>query len=217
MPDPEPATILAAAREAIETEAAGVLAVAEHLDESFVQTVELLAGCTGKVFVTGSGTSGAVARRMAHLLSVCGTPAVYAQPMDALHGSMGAIVEGDILIAISHGGESNEVNELARRVRARTVPIVSLTSAPESTLAQLGDITVVLSDEDVDPGGVIAMGSTLMVAVWGDALAYVLMRRSRYGWEQVLETHPAGAVGQIAELPDSLPSLSGTGAAHPEE
>lgn len=211
MSDGEPATIIDVARRAIETEAAGVLAVAAHVDESFVQTVELLAGCVGKVFITGSGTSGAVARRMVHLLSVCGTPSVFAQPMDALHGSMGAIVDGDVLIAISHGGESDEVNDLARRVRARNVPIVSITSAPESTLSRLGDVTVVLADADVDPGGVIAMGSTLMVAVWGDALAYVLMRRRGYGWERVLETHPAGAVGQIAELPESLPFLPGAG------
>ncbi|WFE20731.1 SIS domain-containing protein [Solwaraspora sp. WMMD937] len=204
-----PAEALLAGQAAIRREAAGVLAVADQLGETFLRAVDLLADCTGKVFVTGSGTSGSVARRMAHLLSVCGTPALYMSPMDALHGSMGAIVGGDILIAISHGGETAELSDLAERVRRRDVPIVVLTSAPDSTLGRLADLAVVLADDDqADPGGVIAMGSTLAVSVWGDALAYVLMRRSGYGWDQVLETHPAGAVGKITELPAALPGLT---------
>jgi arabinose-5-phosphate isomerase len=202
--------ILIAARDAISREAAVLLAVADHLDDTFLQTVELLAACQGKVFVSGSGTSGAVARRMAHLLSVCGTPAVFMPAMDALHGSMGAIVSGDIVIAISRGGETTELSDLARRVQRRGVPVIALTSAPRSALATIANLTVVFPDgESADPGGVIAMGSTLAVAAWGDALAYVLMRRSGYGWDEVLETHPAGAVGQLRKLPDALPGLDG--------
>jgi len=200
---------LEAARDAVRKEAAGVLAVADHLDDTFLQTVDLLATCTGKVFVSGSGTSGAIARRMAHLLSVCGTPALYMQPMDALHGSMGALAAGDVLIGISHGGETAELGDFMERAKRRGVPAVLLTSAPDSSLARLADVVVVFpDDEEVDPGGVIAMGSTLAVSVWGDALAYVLMRHRGYGWEQVLETHPAGAVGKITQLPDELPELS---------
>ncbi len=201
--------LLRAGQEAVRREAAGVLAVAAHLDETFAKTVELLAACTGKVFVAGSGTSGAVARRMAHLLSVCGTPAAFMQPMDALHGSVGAIVDGDVLIAISHGGGTTEINDLCRLAQRRGVPVVALTAAPDSSFARQADVAVVLpDDEEADPGGVVAMGSTLAVAVWGDALATVLMRRTGYGWEQVLETHPAGAVGRITELPDALPGLA---------
>jgi len=210
MSEPDQRIVLEAGRDAVRREAAGVLGVADQLDGTFVAVVDLLMACTGKVFVTGSGTSGSIARRMAHLLSVCGTPAVFAQPMDALHGSMGAIVEGDVLIAISRGGESHEINDLAGRVRTRGVPVVALTASPASSLAGTSDITVTLTGEDaVDPGGVIAMGSTLLVAAWGDALAYVLMRRRDYGWDQVLETHPAGAVGQITHRPNSLAALSG--------
>lgn len=200
--------VLTAAREAVRREAAGVLAVAGHLDETFLHAVDLVAGCTGKVFVSGSGTSGAVARRMAHLLSVCGTPAVFMPAMDALHGSMGAIASGDVFIGISRGGETSELSDLAQRVQRRSVPVLALTAAPHSALARIADLTVVFPDgERADPGGVIAMGSTLAVAVWGDALAYVLMRRTGYGWDEVLESHPAGAVGKITDLPDALPAL----------
>lgn len=200
--------VLDAAREAIRREGSGVAGVAERIDETFLEVVELLRACTGKVFVTGSGTNGAVARRMAHLLSVCGTPSLFLPGMDALHGTMGAVVAGDVLITISRGGESGELNDLSSRVKQRGVPVVALTAAPESTLARLADISVVLDAEnEVDPGGVIAMGSTLIAAVWGDALAYVLMRLRGYGWDEVLFTHPAGAVGQLESLPPALAAL----------
>ncbi|WP_273652232.1 KpsF/GutQ family sugar-phosphate isomerase [Cellulomonas fimi] len=207
------AATLQTARDIVRREGQGVADVADQLDESFVAAVELVGRVTGKVFVTGSGTSGAVARRMAHLLSVCGTPAVFLPGMDALHGTMGAVVSGDLLITISRGGESDELNDLSRRVQQRGVPVIALTASPTSTLGTLADLTAVVdAGPEVDPGGVIAMGSTLATAAWGDALAAVLMQIRGYGWEQVLFTHPAGAVGRIEQLPDALPSLASDGA-----
>lgn len=205
MTDTQAHAMLEAAREAVRSEAAGVLAVADQLDETFVRVADLLASTTGKVFVVGSGTSGAIARRMAHLLAVSGTPSVFVHPMDALHGTMGAFAENDVLIGISRGGETTEINDLMVLSQKRGLPVIALTAEPTSTLGRGADITVVLRTTDgADPGGVIAMGSTLVTAVWGDALAYVLMRRSGYGWDQVLETHPAGAVGKLTEAPDEL-------------
>jgi D-arabinose 5-phosphate isomerase GutQ len=201
-------SLLDAARQVVTNEGAAVLAVAEQLDETFVDVVELLENCQGKVFVTGSGTSGAVARRMAHLLAVCGTPSTFIHPMDALHGTMGALAPGDVLISISRGGESAEINDFSTRAQRRSVKVVALTAEPESSLGRLADITVVLTTAgEGDPGGVIAMGSTLVTAVWGDALANILMRRRGYGWDQVLETHPAGAVGLITDLPEPLDGI----------
>jgi D-arabinose 5-phosphate isomerase GutQ len=201
-------SLLDAARQVVTNEGAAVLAVAEQLDATFVDVVELLENCQGKVFVTGSGTSGAVARRMAHLLAVCGTPSTFIHPMDALHGTMGALAPGDVLISISRGGESAEINDFSTRAQRRSVKVVALTAEPESSLGRLADITVVLTTAgEGDPGGVIAMGSTLVTAVWGDALANILMRRRGYGWDQVLETHPAGAVGLITDLPEPLDGI----------
>ncbi|MEE6282327.1 SIS domain-containing protein [Georgenia sunbinii] len=200
--------LLDAARDLIRREAGGVEAVAEQLDDSFLRVVQLLLACRGKVFVTGSGTSGAIARRMAHLLSVCGTPAVFVSAMDALHGTMGVFAKDDVLITISRGGETDELNQLSTRVQQREVPVVALTAKATSTLAGLADVVVIIdSGPEVDPGGVIAMGSTLAGAVWGDALAYVLMRVRGYGWDEVLFTHPAGAVGKITTAPESLAAL----------
>ncbi|GAA0485467.1 MAG: hypothetical protein ABS61_02165 [Microbacterium sp. SCN 70-18] len=201
-------SLLDAARLVVTNEGAAVLAVADQIDDTFTEVVELLENCQGKVFVTGSGTSGAVARRMAHLLAVCGTPSTFIHPMDALHGTMGALAPGDVLISISRGGESAEINDFSTRAQRRSVKVVALTAEPDSALGRLADITVVLTTAgEGDPGGVIAMGSTLVTAVWGDALANILMRRRGYGWDQVLETHPAGAVGLITDLPAPLDGI----------
>ena len=200
---------LQVAQDLVRREGRGVAEVADRLDQSFLAAVELVDATTGKVFVTGSGTSGAIARRMAHLLSVCGTPAMFLPGMDALHGTMGAVAAGDLLITLSRGGESDELNDLSRRVQKRGVKVIAVTAAPTSALGTLADLTVVVDPgPEVDPGGVIAMGSTLATAAWGDALATVLMQRRGYGWDEVLFTHPAGAVGRLEQLPDALPSLA---------
>lgn len=201
-------TVLEAAREQIDKEIEGLKGVTQSLDDSFIEVVETLLKCKGKVFITGSGTSGAIARRMGHLLSVCGTPSMFISAMDALHGTMGAMSENDVLITISRGGETDELNGLSRRVRPWGIPVIAITAAPESTLAALADTVCVIDvGREADPGGVIAMGSTLGVAIWGDALATVLMRLREYGWDQMLYTHPAGAVGQMTKEPSELASL----------
>lgn len=204
-----PAESLEDIRAFLREEGAGVASTADQLDETFFAVVRLLADTKGKVFVTGSGTSGFIARRMAHLLSVCGTPAVFLQPMDALHGSMGAISQGDVLIAISRGGGSGEITDLTARAKDRGATTIAITATEGSPFTAVADIVVVLQSPDgAEPGGVIAMGSTLVVAAWGDALALTLMRLRDYTWAEVLHTHPAGAVGQIQQAPAELPPLA---------
>jgi len=193
------------ARRQIRLEADAVRAVADQLDDSFTAAAQLVLDCPGKVFTLGSGTSGMVARRMAHLLSVCGRPSVFLHPMDALHGSSGALAAGDVVIAISKGGGSAEINDVCTLARSRGVSVIALTAQPQSALAELADVTVTLTtSDDADPGGIVAMGSTLVTSVWGDALGYVLMHYNGYSWDQVLGSHPAGAVGQRRELPADL-------------
>ncbi|MDR0782241.1 MAG: SIS domain-containing protein [Propionibacteriaceae bacterium] len=189
--------VLSAGRQVVATELSGLQSLVDNFDPAFAEVVNWLADCRGKVFVSGAGTSGAMAHRMAHLLSVCGTPALALQPADALHGTMGAVAAGDILIAISRGGKSAEINELCDRVRQRGAKAIALTSNPDSPLTRVVDLVVILpTDDQIDPGGVIAMGSTLVVGAWGDALATVLMRVRGYSWDEMLFTHPLGAVGE---------------------
>ena len=197
---PNPSLLLDVARNLVRAEARGVSALEGQLDDRLVTVARRLVEMPGKVLTAGAGTSGEIARRMAHLLAVTGTPSVFIHPADALHGGLGAVTPDDVVIAISKGtGESSEINEFVRRARERGAFVVVVTGDGSSEFAKLGSMSVVLrSDDEAEPGGIVAMGSTLVVAAWGDALAVVAMEIRGYAWDDVLFTHPAGAVGRRA-------------------
>ena len=201
--------MLEAAREVVNREAAAVAAVADQLDGSFAYVARVILALRGKVFTTGAGTSGIMADRMAHLLSVCGTPAVYLPVGDALHGGVGSMTPDDVLLAISKGGSSAEIVELAQLVVRRGMTVVAITEQLDSAFARAASsaVHVVTCPADADPGGLIAMASTLTVGAWGDALAVVLMRLRRHSWRDVVDMHPSGLVGLTHELPEELPPI----------
>jgi len=202
------AAVLDAARDFVTAEAQAVLDISEQIDESFVRAADLLLHSTGKVVVTGAGTSGFVARRAAHLFAVSGTPAFFLNPTDGLHGSLAALSPNDVLIALSRGGSSEEVNNLAARLQHQGVRVVALTFNASSTLAENADIAVTFRPfTAADPGGLIAMGSTLAHSAWLDALAVVLMRARQYSWDKVHYSHPGGAVGAVTTLPAPVEPL----------
>ncbi|HEX6757367.1 MAG TPA: SIS domain-containing protein [Propionibacteriaceae bacterium] len=200
--------LLEAGRSRIFDEAEALRLIGDSLDESFVAAVRLIRMAEGKVVTVGVGTSGPVARRMAHLLSTTGTPSLFLHPGDALHGGLGAITAADVVLAISKGGGSAELNEFIRLAKTRGAALLVLTASADSPLARAADVAVVLPQTpDSDPGGIIAMGSNLAAAAWGDALAIVLMQISGYSWDQVIDAHPSGAVGQREQLPVALSRL----------
>lgn len=199
--------LLGTARALVEREAAAVSAVASALDVQLVRTARLCLAAPGKVVTVGVGTSGPIARRLAHLLSTTGTPSLFLHPADGLHGSLGAIADGDVVIAASKGGRSTELNDFLTKARQRGAQVVALTVATDSPLSALADLVVTLPDTPgADPGGIAAMGSSLVAAAWGDALAIVLMQLSGYDWDAVLDSHPSGAVGQLVGAADESPS-----------
>jgi arabinose-5-phosphate isomerase len=201
--------VLAAARHRIRTEARAVTDVADALDDTFVAVAAVLLDMPGKLFIGGSGTSGTVARRMAHVLSVSGTPAIAFSPMDSLHGASGAITSDDVVLLISKGGASDEVVSAARIARGRGAVVIALTRAHDTLLAREADHSVAVDvRSEAELGGVIATGITMAQAAWGDALAEVLMRGRGYTWAQFMTTHPAGAVGKRDDLPPELSRLS---------
>jgi len=187
-------------REVIAADARAVAEAGRNLGSAFVDAVALLSQCQGKVLVTGLGTSGATARRIAHLLSVAGTPALFIHPADGLHGGLGGVGAQDVLIAISKGGESDELNEFVRRAKQRGARTVSMTGRPVSPLALLCDVALrIVVPDDVDPGGMIATASSLAASAVGDALAIATMRARGYSWQSFELTHPGGAVGKMIE------------------
>ncbi len=198
--------LLEACRSLIMREAEDVAHTAASLDEDFVAVAEAILSTEGKVVCTGSGTSGTIARRMAHLFNVTGTPALYQNPADGLHGSLGVVTGRDLVIAISKGGESDELSEFVDRSKHRGAKIVVLTCYPESTLERMADLVCVTPFMSGDPEGVLAMGSTLSNCAWGDAMAMYVRGRRGFGWEEVLYLHPSGKVGKDTE--ETLARLS---------
>ncbi len=184
------------ARETILKESRVVAALAEQIDQGFVDAAEKMLHCQGHVLVTGSGTSHAVAARMAHLLSCCGTPALCIDAGDSQHGLSGAVTGNDVLVAISKGGETTEINYLANLAKKRGATLIGLTEKPESTLARMSDVVLCAkAPADSDPYGMIATGSSLFNAALSDALCVTLLTLRGYTQEQFGETHPGGAVG----------------------
>lgn len=189
--------ILNQARAVVQKEGEAVISLADQFDDTFVQAVEKILACSGHVLVAGSGTSHAVAYRLAHLLSCCGTPALFIHPGDAQHGGAGAVTAQDVVIVISKGGETVEVNHLVRISKERGATVIALTEKPNSTLAQMSDVVVrVHPPAEIDPYGMIATGSSLFNSAWGDALCVVLLKLRGYTREQFGQTHPGGAVGK---------------------
>jgi arabinose-5-phosphate isomerase len=189
--------IMEIATEVINLESGAVASLVEQLKPSLVQAARAMLDCRGHVLVSGSGTSHAVALRFAHLLSCSGTPALFLHPGDSQHGAAGAVRAEDVLVALSKGGETVEVNFLVKVARERGATVIGITEKPASTLGKLSDITLeIKAPEGVDPYGMIATGSSLFNSAFCDALCVVLLNLRGYSLEQFGQTHPGGAVGQ---------------------
>jgi len=207
MTDPE---ILELAASVIRQESDAVADLADQLPANFTQAVRLLLDCKGHVLVSGSGTSHAVALRFAHLLSCCGTPALFLHPGDSQHGAAGALRPEDVWIGLSKGGETAEVCFLASIARKRGVTVIAITEKPASTLGRISDLVLeIKAPEGVDPYGMIATGSSLFTSAFCDALCVALIKLRGYTANQFGETHPGGAVGKKLKEDHDESSLSG--------
>jgi D-arabinose 5-phosphate isomerase GutQ len=188
--------IITLASNVIELESVAITTLLNQLDENFAHAAQAMLTCQGHVLVAGAGTSHAVGMRLAHLLSCCGTPALFIHPGDSQHGLAGAVTDKDIVFAISKGGETTEINYLARIAKQRGALLVALTEKPGSTLGLMSDIILkVVAPPEVDPFGMIATGSSLVNSAFCDALCVVLLNLRGYSKEQFGQTHPGGAVG----------------------
>ena len=194
-------------------ESAALSALVGAVESSVVAVARQMIAVPGKVVTTGSGTSGIMAERLAHLLSVCGTPAVYLPSMDALHGGMGAITPADLVVAISKTGQSHELTNLVERLGRRGIHVVALTESPDSPFAAAAGSVAALppTPADADPGDMIAMASTLAVGAWSDAVAVVTMSMRGHTVGDVIDSHPAGGVGVRGHRPgdESAPVVRG--------
>jgi D-arabinose 5-phosphate isomerase GutQ len=189
--------MLERAREVIESEAKAVGTLKEQLTEEMAVIVDMITNCKGHVLTAGAGTSWTIAERFAHLLACCGTPALFINAANAIHGGAGSITEKDVVYVISKGGQSAELNNFVRIAKGRGAKIIAHTEMPDSELGKLSDAVYhVVAPEDVDPYGMIATGSSLVNAAACDALCILLLELRGYTKEQFGQTHPGGAVGE---------------------
>lgn len=191
-----PQGVVDLARTQIRAEASSVASLSEQIGDGFVAVATALFRCAGHVVVSGSGTSRSVAMRFAHLLSCCGTPSLFLDPIDGQHGLAGALTERDCLFVFSKGGETAEIISLACVAAERSTKIVTVTENPDSTLGKISTYVLkTTSGPDCDPFGAIALGSSLTNSAIGDALCAVLLSMRGYTLQQFAAIHPAGAVG----------------------
>ncbi len=190
--------ILEQARGQIRAEGEVLVEVADQLGESFVAAVDLVANCRGKILICGAGTSGIMARRLAHLLATCGMPAFYQHPGEALHGPSAMVTEGDLVIAFSKAGKSAEVNNFVAVARERGAKAMAWTWDPDSPLGQMSDVVLVIRPDERGEGeGVLPFGSTLANGAVGDALVLIAKRQRDFDLRTLVQTHPSGATADL--------------------
>lgn len=191
------AKILKRARQVLTIEAQGIQSLIDQLDESFVRAVDLLYECQGKVVVTGMGKSGLICRKIAATLSSTGTPSLFLHAGDASHGDLGMIMKGDVVLAVSNSGETDEILKLLPIIKRLRVKFIVITGNPESTLSRAGDVILNASvKEEACPLGLSPTASTTAALALGDALAVVLLEKIGFKEEDFALRHPGGILGR---------------------
>lgn len=185
------------ARRVLEIEAAAILSLATSLDDGFDSAVALMHGTTGRVVVTGIGKSGIVGQKIAATLASTGTPAFFLHPSEAIHGDLGMILAGDVVLALSHSGETEEIVALLPHVRRRGARLVALTGRRESTLGREADAVVEAAiREEACPLNLAPTASTAAQLAMGDALAMALSVEKGFRPEDFAALHPGGKLGK---------------------
>ena len=192
-----PTVVLQRAKEVLKIEASGIASLSDRLDDRFVQAVELLSNCRGKVIVTGLGKSGLVCRKIAATLSSTGTPSFFLHAGDANHGDMGMVMEGDVVLAVSNSGETEEILTLIPILKRIGVKLIAMTGNHDSTLSRAADVVLDAGvTEEACPLGLSPTASTTAALALGDAIAVILLEKKGFKEEDFALRHPGGILGR---------------------
>ena len=177
-------------------EADAILGHIGNLDERFERAVELLRGCGGRVIVTGMGKSGLIGRKIAATLASTGTPAHFLHPAEGVHGDLGMVARGDVVLALSNSGETDELLAIVPPLKRLGVPILLLTGNPAASLARQCEVVIDVSvPEEACPMNLAPTSSTTAALALGDALALALLELRGFRPEDYAALHPRGALG----------------------
>ncbi|MEL1602162.1 KpsF/GutQ family sugar-phosphate isomerase, partial [Acinetobacter baumannii] len=191
--------------------------LATQIDDRFNRACEILLQCKGRVVITGMGKSGHIGRKMAATFASTGTPSFFMHPGEAGHGDLGMLVRGDVLIAISNSGKSDEIMMLMPLIKHLGVPLITISRDDKGPMPQNADIALTLGESDeACPLGLAPTSSTTATLVLGDALAVALLEARGFTADDFARSHPAGALGKrlllhvkhLMHTGDELPKVS---------
>lgn len=184
------------AKEVLQLEAESILHLIDRVGQDFSRAVELIYHCTGRVIVAGIGKSGLIGRKIVATLTSTGTQALFLHPVEGLHGDLGIVTKDDVLVAISNGGETDELNMIVDSIRAIGVPRIAFTGNLSSTLARSCDIVIDVGvAREACPFGLAPTSSSTAALAMGDALAVALIHRRNFQEKDFFKFHPGGSLG----------------------
>ena len=203
------------ARRVLRTEANAILGLVDRVGESFERAVQALYACRGRVIVTGMGKSGIICRKIAATLSSTGTAAFFLHPAEAIHGDLGVIRSDDVVLALSHSGETEELVRLLEGIRRIGAKLIAITGEPRSTIGQAADVTLDCSiSEEACPMNLVPTASTTAALALGDALAMTLLVQRGFREDDFASLHPGGKLGrrlmrleQVMHSGSSMPAV----------
>jgi arabinose-5-phosphate isomerase len=185
------------ARKVLELEARAILDLVPRLGEAFDRAIDVLGGCKGRVVVTGMGKSGLIGAKIAATFSSTGTPSLFLHPAEAVHGDIGMVVPGDVVLAISQSGETEEILRLLEFIKRLDVQLIAMTGDPGSALARHSRIVLdVRIEQEASPLGLVPTASTTAALAMGDALAMALLEKRGFTPDDFARLHPGGQIGR---------------------
>jgi arabinose-5-phosphate isomerase len=184
-------------RQVLDIEAAAVQSLSTRLDDHFLQALDLILRCEGRVIVSGMGKSGHIARKIAATMSSTGTPAYFVHPGEASHGDLGMVTSEDVFIGLSYSGESEELMTIVPILKRQGAKLISMTGNPASSLARVADVHLNAAvDKEACPMGLAPTTSTTASLALGDALAVALLDAKGFSAEDFARSHPGGSLGR---------------------
>ena len=185
------------AKDVIRSEGQAILSLDHIINDSFKQAVEMIYNCTGCIIVSGMGKAGIIGQKISATMASTGTPSHFLHPAEAIHGDLGRIRENDILLVLSHGGETDEITRLINIVKELAVPVIAVTANCDSTLGKYSDVVLCMGKQiEACPLKVAPTVSTTCMLAIGDAIALTVMKARNFGVEDYVRFHPGGSLGR---------------------
>ena len=185
------------AKNVLQVEADAILALSDRLDHGFEKAVEMILACRGRGGITGMGKSGLICQKVAATMASTGTPALFLHPAEGIHGDLGMLMKGDVVIAVSNSGETEEITRILPVIKRMGLPLIAMTGKVASVLGRAGDVTLDISvKEEACPLGLAPTASTTATLALGDAMAVALLVKRGFRAEDFALFHPGGSLGK---------------------